>query len=52
MRTLKSSQPNFMTDGFGGIVHTQAERLTGKKPSSKVQYTHLWGTSARINSDI
>jgi len=34
---------------IGGFVHTQAERLTGKKASSKVPYTHLWGTSATVS---
>ncbi len=35
MRTLKSSQCNFATDGNRGLVHIEAERLIGKKSSSK-----------------
>ncbi|MBA6390417.1 hypothetical protein H4J38_06405 [Colwellia sp. BRX10-3] len=33
LRTLKSSQCNFATEGNGGLVHIEAERLIGKKPS-------------------
>ncbi|MCJ8318188.1 MAG: hypothetical protein MJK12_01055 [Colwellia sp.] len=32
-----------------GFVHTHTERLIGKKPSSKVSDTHLWGTSAIVS---
>jgi len=49
MHILNSRQYDLLTGGFGGIVHTQAERLTGKKPSSKVPYTHLRGTSAIVS---
>jgi len=31
------------------IVHTQAERLTGKKTSSKALYTQVLGTSAIVS---
>ena len=36
-------------DRFGGFVHTQAERHTGKKICSKAPYTYLWGTSAIVS---
>jgi hypothetical protein len=41
MHILNSRQYDLLTGGFGGFVHTQAERLTGKKSSLKVPYTHL-----------
>jgi hypothetical protein len=35
LRTLKSSQCNFATDGNAGLVRIEAEQLIGKKSSSK-----------------
>lgn len=35
-----------MNDGNGGLVHVQAERLTGKKLLSNTTCFHLWGMSA------